>query len=128
MDYTFRKRHLNRKINKNGFTLVELMVVVAIIAILAAVAMPQFMSAADKAKNAKEIADMKIIKDASQLYLIDKNESDVPTVEKLYEGGYLTEHVKDSKGGEYSISYELGSGKGIDVKPSHQTSTNSVSQ
>ena len=52
--------------SKQGFTLVELMVVVAVIAILAGIAMPQFMSAADKAKSAKEVADMQIIKNATQ--------------------------------------------------------------
>ncbi|ETS93335.1 hypothetical protein HMPREF1521_0460 [Veillonella sp. AS16] len=86
------------------------MVVVAVIAILAAIAMPQFMSAADKAKAAKETADIQIIKNATQLYMIDKNIETPPTVESLYKEGYLTEHVKTSKGKEYTISYEQVSG------------------
>lgn len=36
--------------------------------------MPQFLSAADKARNAKETADIQIIKNATQLYMIVKNE------------------------------------------------------
>ena len=48
------------KWRKGGFTLVELMVVVAVIAILAAIAMPQFLSAADRARSAKETADIQI--------------------------------------------------------------------
>lgn len=60
------------KSKKGGFTLVELMVVVAVIAILAAIAMPQFLSAADKARSAKETADIQIIKNATQLYMIVK--------------------------------------------------------
>lgn len=91
---------------KNGFTLVELMVVVAIIAILAAIAMPQFMTATDKARTAKETADMQVIKNATQLYLLDKNVTTPPTVETLYKEGYLTEHVKDTKDKEYTISLE----------------------
>lgn len=86
------------------------MVVVAVIAILAAIAMPQFLSAADKARNAKETADIQIIKNATQLYMIDKNVDTPPTVENLYKEGYLTEHVKTAKGKEYTITYEAVSG------------------
>ena len=99
-----------KKSRKGGFTLVELMVVVAVIAILAAIAMPQFLSAADKARNAKETADIQIIKNATQLYMIDKNVDTPPTVENLYKEGYLTEHVKTAKGKEYTITYEVVSG------------------
>ena len=65
------RENLNKS-RKGGFTLVELMVVVAVIAILAAIAMPQFLSAADRARNAKETADIQIIKNATQLYMIVK--------------------------------------------------------
>lgn len=99
-----------KKSRKGGFTLVELMVVVAVIAILAAIAMPQFLSAADRARTAKETADIQIIKNATQLYMIDKNVDTPPTVENLYKEGYLTEHVKTAKGKEYTITYEVVSG------------------
>lgn len=92
-----RVRENLKKSRKGGFTLVELMVVVAVIAILAAIAMPQFLSAADRARNAKETADIQIIKNATQLYMIDKNVDTPPTVENLYKEGYLTEHVKTAR-------------------------------
>ena len=92
-----------QRTKQGGFTLVELMV-------LAAIAMPQFMSAADKAKNAKQVADMQIIRNATQLYMIDKSLDTPPTVEKLYQEGYLTEHVKTTKGKEYVITYEQVAG------------------
>ena len=107
------------KSKKGGFTLVELMVVVAVIAILAAIAMPQFLSAADKARSAKETADIQIIKNATQLYMIDKNVDTPPTVENLYKEGYLTEHVKTAKDKEYTITYEAvngGTAKSVVVK------------
>ena len=99
-----------KKSRKGGFTLVELMVVVAVIAILAAIAMPQFLSAADRARTAKETADIQIIKNATQLYMIDKNVDTPPTVENLYKEGYLTEHVKTAKDKEYTITYEAVNG------------------
>ena len=109
-----RVRENLKKSRKGGFTLVELMVVVAVIAILAAIAMPQFLSAADRARNAKETADIQIIKNATQLYMIDKNVDTPPTVENLYKEGYLT--AKDK---EYTITYEVvngGTAKAVVVK------------
>lgn len=114
-----RIRENLKKSRKGGFTLVELMVVVAVIAILAAIAMPQFLSAADRARNAKETADIQIIKNATQLYMIDKNVDTPPTVENLYKEGYLTEHVKTAKDKEYTITYEVvngGTAKAVVVK------------
>lgn len=114
-----RVREDLNKSRKGGFTLVELMVVVAVIAILAAIAMPQFLSAADRARNAKETADIQIIKNATQLYMIDKNVDTPPTVENLYKEGYLTEHVKTAKDKEYTITYEAvngGNAKSVVVK------------
>ena len=114
-----RVRENLKKSRKGGFTLVELMVVVAVIAILAAIAMPQFLSAADRARNAKETADIQIIKNATQLYMIDKNVDTPPTVENLYKEGYLKEHVKTAKDKEYTITYEVvngGTAKAVVVK------------
>lgn len=114
-----RVRENLKKSRKGGFTLVELMVVVAVIAILAAIAMPQFLSAADRARNAKETADIQIIKNATQLYMIDKNVDTPPTVENLYKEGYLTEHVKTAKDKDYTITYEVvngGTAKAVVVK------------
>ena len=114
-----RVRENLKKSRKGGFTLVELMVVVAVIAILAAIAMPQFLSAADRARNAKETADIQIIINATQLYMIDKNVDTPPTVENLYKEGYLTEHVKTAKDKEYTITYEVvngGTAKAVVVK------------
>lgn len=82
------------KSKKGGFTLVELMVVVAVIAILAAIAMPQFLSAADKARSAKETADIQIIKNATQLYMIVK---DVSIKKCLFTVYFVSDDFNSSK-------------------------------
>ncbi len=113
----------SKREEQGGFTLVELMVVVAIIAVLAAVAMPQFLNAGDKARDAKIQADTQTISNAAQLYMIDKSTDAVPTVEDLYKEGYLSEAVKTPKGGDYTITAEAnegGKGQHIVVKASDE--------
>lgn len=52
---------MNRSKNENGFTLIELMIVVVIIGILAAMAIPRFMEASTKAKQSEVKLIMKQI-------------------------------------------------------------------
>ena len=60
--------------NRKGFTLVELMIVVAIIGILAAIAIPNFVSMQYKSKRAEIPQNLKAIKIAEIAY---ENEFDV---------------------------------------------------
>lgn len=60
--------------NKKAFTLIELLIVVAIIGILAAIAVPNFMNAQMRAQLARVKADFRTIQTAFQSYRVDNND------------------------------------------------------
>ena len=57
--------------NRNGFTLVEMLVVITLIGILAAIALPNFLKAKDKAKEAEVKANLHVIQTALERYAVD---------------------------------------------------------
>lgn len=58
---------------KKAFTLIELLIVVAIIAILAAIAVPNFLEAQTRAKVSRVMADQRSYATALETYYIDNN-------------------------------------------------------
>jgi general secretion pathway protein G len=73
---------------QRGFTLVELMVVMAIIAVLMAVAVPSFISAIRSAKEAALREDLHTMRDAIEQYTEDK-EAAPQSLDDLVQAGYL---------------------------------------
>jgi prepilin-type N-terminal cleavage/methylation domain-containing protein len=73
-----------------GFTLVEIMIVVAIIGLLAAIAIPNFVTARNRAQTNSCIANLKQINGAKNIWAIDngKGDTDTPTWANLT-GGYI---------------------------------------
>ncbi len=110
---------------KGGFTLAELLVVVAIVMVLVAIAVPVFTGSLDKANKAVDAANMRTVKvEASYKYLLaeaDKAGSGANAVTGKYYIDANDDVVKqdaaptDSKGGPYEVSVE-GSGETAVVK------------
>lgn len=64
--------------NKKGFTLMEMLIVVAIIAVLVAIAIPVFNSALTKSKEAADVANIRAAYAEWQVKMLTENEA-VPT-------------------------------------------------
>jgi prepilin-type N-terminal cleavage/methylation domain-containing protein len=66
---------MNRAVTKarNAFTLVEIMIVVAIIALLAAIAVPGFLRARKRSQASRILNDLRMIDSAVDQYAIETN-------------------------------------------------------
>ena len=60
---------------RHGFTLVEIMIVVAIIALLASIAVPGFLRARKRSQASRIINDLRLIDNAVDMYAIETNKS-----------------------------------------------------
>ena len=70
---------LNKR--RAGFTLVEIMIVVAIIALLAAIAVPNFLRARKRSQATRILEDLRILDSAIDQYAIETNKAGGATVE-----------------------------------------------
>ena len=104
---------LPRRVNNAGFTLIELMIVVAIIGILAAVAYPSYIDSVRKGKRAEARAALMNLLQQQERYFTQTNTYDTFAV-----GAAGTKPFKDysaSEGGATSSSHRLGARKCANV-------------
>ena len=79
---------------ESGFTLVELMVVMLIIGVLAAIAIPSFISSIKNAKEAVLKEDLHVLRNAIDSYTMDKSKAP-QSLDDLVQSGYLKTIPKD---------------------------------
>jgi general secretion pathway protein G len=72
---------------QKGFTLVELLVVVAIIAILAAVLLPQLMGYTTKARVSRAMSDLATMRSIVEAYCADEGKGSYPAPDNTADGG-----------------------------------------
>ncbi|MEJ2142150.1 MAG: type II secretion system major pseudopilin GspG [Gammaproteobacteria bacterium] len=103
-------------LRQTGFTLIEIMVVVVILAILASVVVPKIMDRPDEARIAKAKQDIRAVESALGLYKLDNfsypttdqglealvtKPSGSPEPKNYKKGGYVKSVPKDPWGNEY---------------------------
>ena len=99
------------KLNKRrgGFTLVEIMIVVAIIALLAAIAVPGFLRARKRSQASRIINDLRLIDSAVDQYAIETNKKSGDAVAVTDWTNYLKKNTnlwttgKDILGADYGL-------------------------
>ncbi len=104
------------RIAQGGFTLIEVMVVIVILGILAAVVVPRIMDRPDTARLAKVKQDIRTLESALNLYKLDnftypstdqglealvRKPSGEPEPRNWKEGGYIDRLPKDPWGNDY---------------------------
>ncbi len=126
-----RRREVSRALRTSrGFTLIEIMVVVVIIGLLAAVIVPQVVSKVDEARVTRARADISAIESALTIFRLDNSKYPTteqgllsltsqptdPSIRNWKPGGYLAKKVgKDPWGNEYQYVYPGTHGSEYDL-------------
>jgi general secretion pathway protein G len=114
---------------ERGFTLIEIMVVVIIIGLLAAVIVPSVMKRVDDAKVAKAKEDIQSLETALTMYYMDNSKYPTndqgltalitqptdPTIKNWKSGGYIERISKDPWGNDYVFTFPGTHGKAYDL-------------
>lgn len=92
---------MHRPTKRSGFTLVELIVVISILAVLAGVVVPKVQSHVQKSRDARRLADIRAIQEAITSYYTDRGSYPPPIKNGSYggwdvssDGNFIDELVK----------------------------------
>ena len=119
---------MNKARSNHGFTLLEIIVVVAIIAILAAYIAPKVTGRVDDARVSKAKSDIRVLESSLELYKLDNfvypssdqglealvNKPSGANTRNWRDGGYIKKLTKDPWGNDYRYVYPGSNGE-LDV-------------
>ncbi len=93
--------------SKEGFTLVELLVVIAVLGILAAIAVPRFADMRAKARETKAIAEVKQVQTGLELYYAEHGVYPADGADLDAADGPLIEYINVEDLANFDLEYEL---------------------
>ena len=102
---------------RGGFTLVEIMIVVAIIALLAAIAVPGFLRARKRSQASKIINDLRLIDSAMDQYAIETAKKSGDPIDVSDWTNYLKKHTTLYATGQDLFGDDYGT-QTVDAHPS----------
>ncbi|MGD0502140.1 MAG: type II secretion system major pseudopilin GspG [Steroidobacteraceae bacterium] len=114
---------------QRGFTLIEIMVVVVILAVLGALVVPKILENVDKARVTRAASDIRAIQTALDLYRLDNfkyptteqglqalvTQPSDPTITNYRSGGYLPSMPKDPWNNPYQYVSPGANGRDYDI-------------
>lgn len=121
-----KKMNRKQKITSSGFTLIEIMVVIAILAMLAVMVVPRVFNQLEKAQATRVAQDIRAIEASLKFYKLDSyaypSQSDgleallvAPSTARNWRGPYLDELPKDPWDVEYRYANPGTHGREIEV-------------
>jgi prepilin-type N-terminal cleavage/methylation domain-containing protein len=89
--------------DKRGFTLIELMLVIAIAGVLASVATPSYLNYAQRARATQCHVDRGETQNVIRQYYQDHPDTELTSLQQLIDAGYLRSEFNCPLGGEYVL-------------------------